>query len=161
MEADVAKFLQNSFADAVVYDFAAFWVPQIAFKLGIPRYYFSIFEAWFLAFFGTADDFDLRTGRQKKPLIPLGFLPPHVEETEDDDCENWVPSRNGSIPKVDGSVLYIALGSEAMICRDQLTKLAHGLELSEIPFLWAFKLPDGFEERIEGRGIVWKGWYRN
>lgn len=243
MEADVAKFLQNSSADAVVYDFAAFWVPQIAIKLGIPRYYFSIFEAWFLAFFGTADDliyelegrkkpedymsppkwvqfntkmaykyyeaklilwlaeknasgfsdayragtgislsdavilrhcneFDtewlnLLSNLYKKPLIPLGFLPPHVEETEDGDCENWVSIKKWLDSHVDGSVLYIAFGSEATISQDQLTELAHGLEISELSFLWAYKeskntdgikLPGGFEERMEGRGIVWRGW---
>ncbi|XP_073149149.1 UDP-glycosyltransferase 91C1-like [Henckelia pumila] len=237
MESDVAEFLQNSSADAVVYDFASFWVPRIAMKLGISRFFFSIFESWFWCFFGTTDNlinelegmntaedymsppkwvpfhtkvsykyheakliclageknasgfsdayrsgigisqsdafilrhcnefdtewFNLLADLYNKPLIPLGFLPPHVEETED---QNWVLINKWLDSRIEGSVLYIALGSEAMISQDQITELAHGLELSEIPFLWAFKLPygfelpEGFEERIKGRGIVWKGW---
>ncbi|KZV49648.1 UDP-rhamnose:rhamnosyltransferase 1-like [Dorcoceras hygrometricum] len=244
METDVAQYLQNSSADAVVYDFASFWVPKIATNLGISRFFYSIFEAWFWGFFGTVDDLiNELEGRKKpedymsppkwitfdtnialkyyeakmiclageknasgfsdayrsgmgisqsdafilrhcnefdtewlnllanlyqKPLIPLGFLPPQFEETEDDDSENWVSLKKWLDYQIEGSVLYIALGSEAMINQDQLTELAYGLELADIPFLWAFRepkstgrnmiLPDGFEGRIQGRGIVWKGW---
>ncbi|XP_028065934.1 UDP-glycosyltransferase 91D1-like [Camellia sinensis] len=69
-----------------------------------------------------------------------------------------------------GSVVYIALGTEATPSEAELTELAHGLELSGLTFFWALRkrpgsaetesaeLPNGFEERTKGRGLVWKSW---
>ncbi|XP_073047003.1 UDP-glycosyltransferase 91C1-like [Primulina eburnea] len=242
MEDDVARFLRNSCADAVIYDFSGFWVPSIAMDLGIPRFFFCIFPSWFIDFCGTTEDlihelkdrkspedfmsppkwvtfgtkvaykyyeaklivgvgeknasgfsdayrggigisqsdaviirhchefetewFNLLGNLYQKEIIPLGQLPPHFQETENPSSDNWVSIKEWLDTKTKGSVLYIALGSEATPDQDQLTELAHGLELSQLPFLWAFrkpatstvKLPDGFEKRTEGRGMVWKEW---
>lgn len=65
------------------------------------------------------------------------------------------------------SVLYISFGSAGNIRPESMTELAHGLEASGVPFLWALKLsgslsgaslPPGFEERTKGRGFVERGW---
>ncbi|GFS38821.1 UDP-Glycosyltransferase superfamily protein [Actinidia rufa] len=49
----------------------------------------------------------------------------------------------------------------------EVTELAHGLERSELPFFWvlrkvagceAIELPDGFEERTKGIGVVCSSW---
>lgn len=71
----------------------------------------------------------------------------------------------------DGSVLYVCFGSQKLPNRQQMEALASGLELSGVRFVWAVKtgsaqqvkdgygvLPDGFEERVAGRGLVIKGW---
>jgi hypothetical protein len=68
-----------------------------------------------------------------------------------------------------GSVIYCALGSECKFTIDQFQELVLGLELCGWPFLAALKppigaesveeaLPEGFEERIKGKGIVHGGW---
>ncbi|XP_039834376.1 putative UDP-rhamnose:rhamnosyltransferase 1 [Panicum virgatum] len=69
-----------------------------------------------------------------------------------------------------GSVVYVALGSEAPVTAANVRELAAGLELSGARFLWALRppsaaaagapplLPDGFEERTRGRGAVCAGW---
>ncbi|GLT72518.1 hypothetical protein SLA2020_444450 [Shorea laevis] len=68
-----------------------------------------------------------------------------------------------------GSVIYCALGSESKLTKDQFQELILGLELCGWPFLAALKppggaesleaaLPEGFEERIKGKGIVHGGW---
>jgi len=68
-----------------------------------------------------------------------------------------------------GSVIYCALGSECKLTKDQFQELILGLELCGWPFLAALKppfgaesveaaLPEGFEERIIGKGIVHGGW---
>ena len=66
-----------------------------------------------------------------------------------------------------GSVVYVALGSEVRPSQEDLNELALGLELSGLPFFWALRkrsilgdsdsteLPDGFEDRIKGRGVVY------
>ncbi|KAL0560091.1 hypothetical protein IC582_000485 [Cucumis melo] len=68
-----------------------------------------------------------------------------------------------------GSVIYCAFGSECTLTKDQLQELVLGFELTNQPFFAVFKppvgvdtvtaaLPDGFEERVEGRGVVYGGW---
>ncbi|KAF8410981.1 hypothetical protein HHK36_003519 [Tetracentron sinense] len=67
------------------------------------------------------------------------------------------------------SVLYCAFGSECILQKDQFQELLLGFELTGLPFLVALKppvgaetveaaLPEGFEERIQGRGVVHGGW---
>nr|QTM97705.1 URT1 [Rehmannia glutinosa] len=246
MENDLTRFLVGSNVDAIIYDFAAHFVPPVATKLGISRYFFCIFNAWFLAFMGTTsalingledrtrpEDFlappewvtfetkvayklyeanwvvgaagenasgfsdTYRAGKaiagcdamiirhcnefepewlklleelHKIEVIPLGLMPPNIQETQSGVNEAWISIKDWLCSQKKESVVYVALGSEVVLSRDQLGELAHGLELSGIPFLWALRkpagssqddpieLPDGFEERVKGRGVVWKNW---
>ncbi|XP_057950079.1 cyanidin 3-O-galactoside 2''-O-xylosyltransferase FGGT1-like [Malania oleifera] len=68
-----------------------------------------------------------------------------------------------------GSVIFCAFGSECVLKMDQFQELVLGFELTGMPFLVALKppagaqtmesaLPEGFEERVKGRGIVCGGW---
>ncbi|CAH8264660.1 unnamed protein product [Arabidopsis lyrata] len=61
----------------------------------------------------------------------------------------------------DGSVLYICFGSQKVLTKEQCDALALGLEKSVTRFVWVVKkdpLPQGFEDRVSGRGMVVKGW---
>ncbi|KAF7808998.1 UDP-glycosyltransferase 89A2-like [Senna tora] len=71
----------------------------------------------------------------------------------------------------DGSVVYICFGSQKLLSREQMEALAIGLERSDTRFIWVVKVgtnqqteegygvvPDGFEDRVSGRGVVIKGW---
>lgn len=66
-------------------------------------------------------------------------------------------------------MIFCALGSEFPLQKPQFQELLLGLELTKLPFLAALKppidcdskeqaLPEGFEERIEGRGVVYGKW---
>ncbi|CAI9763471.1 unnamed protein product [Fraxinus pennsylvanica] len=102
-----------------------------------------------------------------KPVIPVGLMPPQVEE---DDSQSWVSIKTWLDNQNKDSVVYVALGSEVTPSQDQLNELALGLELSGVSFFWVLRkpsgsgesysvvLPDGFEERVKGRGMVWKSW---
>ncbi|KAH0851934.1 hypothetical protein HID58_094355 [Brassica napus] len=81
----------------------------------------------------------------------------------EDQWNRWL---NGFEP---GSVVFCALGSQTILEKDQFQELCLGMELTGLPFLVAVKpprgaskiqeaLPQGFEERVKGRGIVWGGW---
>ncbi|KAK7405353.1 hypothetical protein VNO78_06601 [Psophocarpus tetragonolobus] len=72
----------------------------------------------------------------------------------------------------DGSVLYVCFGSQKMLKKEQMEALALGLERSETRFVWVVKtpstkeqilegyglVPDGFVDRVSGRGLVVTGW---
>ncbi|CAI9115205.1 OLC1v1016045C1 [Oldenlandia corymbosa var. corymbosa] len=101
-----------------------------------------------------------------KPVLPVGLLPPRMEENAVDyENPSWFPIKEWLDGQESGSVLYVAFGSEVAMSQPELTELALGLELSEVPFFWAIRkstetieLPEGFEERVKGRGIVWRSW---
>ncbi|CAO2195364.1 unnamed protein product [Urochloa humidicola] len=105
----------------------------------------------------------------QKPVIPVGLFPP--PPTQD------VAGHEATLRWLDGhrprSVVYAAFGSEVKLSSAMLRTIALGLEASGLPFLWAFRppadadadagegmdgLPEGFEERVNGRGLVCRGW---
>ncbi|KAF9603460.1 hypothetical protein IFM89_036263 [Coptis chinensis] len=106
----------------------------------------------------------------QKPVVPVGLLPPSVKERSDDNGEEWEDISKWLDKQKQESVAYVAIGTEAALTQEELTELALGLELSELPFFWVIRkspglagddwlsLPDGFEERIKGRGFICKGW---
>ncbi|KAD7117625.1 hypothetical protein E3N88_04893 [Mikania micrantha] len=101
----------------------------------------------------------------KKPVVPAGLLPAVVNDAGDacwPEMKQWLDMH----PK--GSVVYIAFGTETKPNQYELTQLALGLELSGLPFFWVLiegssddevaVLPKGFEDRMNGRGVVCKVW---
>ncbi|KAA8546694.1 hypothetical protein F0562_003075 [Nyssa sinensis] len=109
---------------------------------------------------------DLLQELYRKPVIPVGLMPPTVQDGGDDKTAitEWLDQQNT------GAVVYVALGSEVRLSQQDLTELALGLELSQRPFLWVLRkppgsnesdsvdLPEGFVERTKGRGVVWTSW---
>ncbi|TQD82078.1 hypothetical protein C1H46_032356 [Malus baccata] len=105
-----------------------------------------------------------------KPVVPVGFLPPNIEEEASESDETWGGIKGWLDKQRVNSVVYIALGTEATLSQDELTELALGLELSGVPFFWVLRnppestqsvsemLPPGFLERVKGRGVVDLGW---
>ncbi|GLT26593.1 hypothetical protein SLA2020_016480 [Shorea laevis] len=83
-------------------------------------------------------------------------------------CLNWLDKQP---PK---SVIYISFGTTSSFVKEQITELAVGIEESKIRFIWVLRyadrgdvfaeedqspeLPEGFEERTEGEGMVARGW---
>ena len=106
----------------------------------------------------------------RKPLLLSGpLLPdPHTSTTDTTLDEKWVHWLGGFEI---GSVVYCALGSEVTLSKYQFQELLLGLELTGLPFLAVLRspsgaesssieeaLPDGFVERVGGRGVVYEGW---
>ncbi|OIW11312.1 hypothetical protein TanjilG_20461 [Lupinus angustifolius] len=79
-------------------------------------------------------------------------------------CLNWLDLQQ---PK---SVVYVCLGSLCNLIPSQLMELALALESTQRPFIWVIRegsilkelekliSEEGFEERIEGRGLIIRGW---
>ncbi|MCL7032420.1 hypothetical protein MKW94_004920 [Papaver nudicaule] len=107
----------------------------------------------------------------KKPVIPLGFLPPLVEhQHQEEDEKNWPEIKDWLDKQRGNSVVYVALGTEAALSQEQVNELAIGLESTGLPFFWVLRkpptgsascselLPFGFEDRTRGRGVVYMKW---
>ncbi|CAL9749442.1 unnamed protein product, partial [Musa acuminata subsp. burmannicoides] len=73
-------------------------------------------------------------------------------------CLLWLDAKE---PK---SVVYVCFGSWSQFTGEQLREMALGLEAAGHPFLWVVRdgsdewMPEGFERRVEGRGLVVRGW---
>ncbi|KAF3432014.1 hypothetical protein FNV43_RR26753 [Rhamnella rubrinervis] len=80
------------------------------------------------------------------------------------ECLNWLDHKKPN------SVIYVCFGSMANFDDAQLMEIAVGLEASGKQFIWVVKkgkheegvkeewLPGGFEKRMEGRGLIVRGW---
>ncbi|MCL7041859.1 hypothetical protein MKW94_025111 [Papaver nudicaule] len=103
----------------------------------------------------------------EKPVVPIGFLPPPRQDKQEYD---WARISDWLDKHKQGSVTYVALGTEAALSQQEITEMALGLELSDLPFFWVLRkpsgftedpfgmLPVGFEERTKGRGYLCNGW---
>ncbi|XP_008804284.2 putative UDP-rhamnose:rhamnosyltransferase 1 [Phoenix dactylifera] len=101
-----------------------------------------------------------------KPALPVGHFPrsPTAEDNSNaagsDSIFEWLDNKEA------GSLVFVAFGSHVrFMSTEQAHEIAHGLELSKLPFLWALdpsgpegQLPKGFEDRTRDRGLVFKGW---
>ncbi|KAL6839590.1 hypothetical protein ACP4OV_030529 [Aristida adscensionis] len=113
--------------------------------------------------------FPLAAALLRKPLVPLGLLPPLSSSRRrgrgDDDDDATLRWLDAQPPE---SVVYMAMGSEVPLRVKQVHELALGLELAGTRFLWALRKPHGvpdgdvlpaeFQERTRGRGLVATGW---
>ncbi|XXG74256.1 hypothetical protein AAC387_Pa07g3024 [Persea americana] len=102
----------------------------------------------------------------QKPILPLGFLSPSVPASLHEEETGKANSILEEIKWLDtqehASTVYVAFGSELRL-QEQVTEVAFGLDLSQLPFLWGCRgdpalLPIWFHERTKGRGIVRFGW---
>ncbi|CAA7042111.1 unnamed protein product [Microthlaspi erraticum] len=83
---------------------------------------------------------------------------------DQDECIRWLDH------KEEGSVLYVCFGSICNLPLSQLKELGLGLEKSQRPFIWVIRgwetydelskwiLESGFEERVQERGLLIRGW---
>ena len=102
--------------------------------------------------------------RYGKPVFLTGpVLPKPSPEPLEDRWARWLGGFGPS------SVIFCALGSENIMVQDQFQELLLGLELTGLPFLAVLKpppgattveeaFPEGFQERVRGRGVVHGGW---
>ncbi|XP_049372222.1 UDP-glycosyltransferase 91A1-like [Solanum verrucosum] len=106
----------------------------------------------------------------RKSVFPVGQLPTTPYEEDSTKSDAWREIKLWLDKQEKGKVIYVAFGSEAKPSQNELTELSLGLELSGFPFFWVLRtkrgesddefiqLPEGFEERTKGRGIVCTSW---
>lgn len=90
--------------------------------------------------------------------ISISSTLPSTRMEAGDVCLEWLEQHTLA------SVLYICFGSVWLFNNRQLHQIALALEACPHPFIWVVRkggddwVPEGFEERIEGRGLVVRGW---
>ncbi|KAL7212981.1 hypothetical protein ACSBR2_015643 [Camellia fascicularis] len=99
-----------------------------------------------------------------KPVILAGpVVPVQSISTLEERWEKWLGGFEAK------TVIFCSFGSECVLEKGQFQELVLGLELTGMPFFAALKpplgvekideaLPDGFQERTKGRGVVHGGW---
>ncbi|KAF7810998.1 scopoletin glucosyltransferase-like [Senna tora] len=118
-----------------------------------------------------ADHYKKVLGRKAWSIGPVSLSNRDVKEKanrgreasiDEQDCLKWLDS------KTPNSVIYVCFGSMGKFSKSQLKELAMGLEASGQNFIWVVRgsnpeeekewLPEGFEERMEGKGLIIRGW---
>ncbi|CAN4081977.1 unnamed protein product [Withania somnifera] len=115
--------------------------------------------------------FNLVSELFQKPVLSIGVLPPSLEENLVSNDTRWSGIKNWLDKQNQNSVVYVALGTEATLSQKELNELALGLEKCGMPFFWVLRnqpkhkqedlqiqLPDGYEERVKNRGVIYRGW---
>ncbi|KAI4385762.1 hypothetical protein MLD38_003755 [Melastoma candidum] len=100
-----------------------------------------------------------------KKILPVGPLVQDFRTQE--DTNNLIGWLDGNRPS---STIFVAFGSEYFLTEKEREEIAHGLELSGVPFIWVINfpegeetsldhaLPDGFLGRVKGRGVIVEKW---
>ncbi|KAK4258766.1 hypothetical protein QN277_005177 [Acacia crassicarpa] len=117
-----------------------------------------------------ADHYRNFLGRKAWHIGPLTLFNTKIEkktEVQEHDCLKWLDTKK---PK---SVVYVCFGSTTSFPEYQLREIAMGLEASGQQFIWIVRkpkkdehyreeeqewLPRGFEKRMEGKGLIIRGW---
>lgn len=111
-----------------------------------------------------------------KRIVPTG---PLVHDDDDDDdisikddeydedgtkIIEWLNNKERS------STVFMCFGSEYFLSKEEREEIAHGLELSQVNFIWVIRfplgekielekeLPKGFLQRTKDKGIIVEGW---
>ncbi|TQE01262.1 hypothetical protein C1H46_013169 [Malus baccata] len=86
--------------------------------------------------------FEAYKNKTEKLVIPTGLLPPEIpskgvkrEISTDDAIFEWLDTQETR------SVVFVGFGSECKLSKERVFEIAHGLELSGLPFLWALRKP--------------------
>jgi len=109
-----------------------------------------------------------------KKVWALGPFNPLAVEKKDSDgirhsCLEWLDKQEAN------SVIYVSFGTTTTLTEEQIQEIASGLEQSKQKFIWVLRdadkgdifdcsaakrheLPTGFEERVEGMGLVVRDW---
>ncbi|KAL6218869.1 hypothetical protein ACLB2K_012076 [Fragaria x ananassa] len=117
-----------------------------------------------------ADFYRNELGRKAWHIGPVSLCNRETEEKvqrgkeatiDEHECLKWLDSKKPD------SVVYLCFGSVADFNSTQLKEIAMALEAAGQDFIWVVRkgkdevdewLPEGFEERMEGKGSIIRGW---
>ncbi|XP_051149490.1 UDP-glycosyltransferase 89A2-like [Andrographis paniculata] len=105
------------------------------------------------------------------PLNMGGLRAREETYTDKEEVIPWLDQWKNKNKNDDNCVLYVCFGSQKLLKKSQMEALATALDMSHVRFVWAFKpptaqqlsegygtVPEGFKNRVQGRGVVVEGW---
>ncbi|KAE8722582.1 UDP-Glycosyltransferase superfamily protein [Hibiscus syriacus] len=178
MDLDIPNICFVPFNVAAVY----FWLGKPSFLLPFYREAFGAsMESKGFVFNSFKDLEGQKMGLVEKKFVRhgrvwgVGPLPPVNERgaitstsTRPNEVLAWLDSC-----EVDDSVVFIGFGTQITLTKHQMKAVAAALEESGVRFIWSVKepmkraedgdddqsmIPQGFEDRVKGKGLVIKGW---
>ncbi|MCL7025831.1 hypothetical protein MKW94_020433 [Papaver nudicaule] len=159
----------SSFADCLTYDFLNCMTKLMEFSdLHVGEIYNTCYpiEGKFIDL--VSQEPFLKAGNKQWAFGPLN--PISVNSKSVHRCLEWLDK------KPLNSVLYVSFGTTTSISDDEIRAIAIGLEKSEQKFIWVLrqadlgdvyanqdreiqvKLPEGYEERVKGVGMIVRDW---
>ncbi|WVZ17411.1 hypothetical protein V8G54_010393 [Vigna mungo] len=100
-----------------------------------------------------------------KPVITTGLLPPSLQFSEANNDGNWDSILKWLDKQEEGSVIYVAFGSEVTLSDEEFTEISMGIEMSGFPFFWVLKKQNTSKVELQdlvvnnsGKGLVWRTW---
>ncbi|XP_054777921.1 probable UDP-glucosyl transferase 73B6 [Prosopis cineraria] len=115
-----------------------------------------------------ADHYRTVLGRKSWHIGPLSLCNTKTEDKavpQEHECFKWLDTKKPS------SVVYVCFGSVTNFPESLLREIAIGLEASGQQFIWVVRkpkkdeqqqeeewVPKGFEKRLEGKGLIIRGW---
>ncbi|KAL7228521.1 hypothetical protein ACSBR2_007276 [Camellia fascicularis] len=102
----------------------------------------------------------------EKRAVPIGPLVQGIVDDPNDNFEiiQWLDNKG------EYSTVFVSFGSEYFMSKEEIEEIAHGLELSNVNFIWVVRfpmgekieveeaLPKGFIDRVGERGLVVEVW---
>ncbi|KAL0464593.1 UNVERIFIED_CONTAM: Beta-D-glucosyl crocetin beta-1,6-glucosyltransferase [Sesamum latifolium] len=188
------RILASVKPDLLIYDFLQPWAPLAASRYKIPAVEFitssSTMTAYMFHFFMkpkvefpfeticyrdyelvhqakllAPDDSDYLSTLLGKKIMPVGPLVQNPsQEVGSSEIIEWLDKKGKR------STVFVSFGSEYFLKQEEMEELAHGLELSNVNFIWVVRfpkgkkitlkeaLPLGFLQRVGQRGMVIEGW---
>ncbi|KAK4485455.1 hypothetical protein RD792_008096 [Penstemon davidsonii] len=146
-------------------DFVALQMEQLKCRGGDIYNTCRLIEAPYLDILAREEEVN-STNRKSWVIGPI--LPTKFSSNGQLNCLEWLDKQEAK------SVIYITFGTTTSLSDEQIEQLALGLEQSKQNFLWVLrdadkgnvfdgevrraKLPEGFEDRVKGVGIVVRDW---
>lgn len=159
---------ENSVTEEIMY-FMSFQTDPIKFRSGDIYNTCRVMEAPFLDLLAKKELVGDRKSWVVGPILPQKTLSSAHKSVTQHKCLKWLDKQERN------SVIYVAFGSTTTLSDEEIKELALGLEQSKQKFIWVLRdgdkgnifdggdirqarLPKGFEERVEGMGIVVRDW---
>lgn len=113
---------------------------------------------------------DLLKELYHKPVVAIGLMPPNFKgnRAPNQNELNWFSTFQWLDRQQPKSVLFVGFGSQYKMPIEHVHELAYGIELSELPFIWILKKPEGIDSthllpssflaQTSNRGVVCLGW---
>ncbi|KAF3613161.1 putative cyanidin-3-O-glucoside 2-O-glucuronosyltransferase-like [Capsicum annuum] len=168
--------------DLVIYDYNQPWAADFASSLNNLVVVFIIFSVaaipWAVHVFGNTEEkfpfpeiylheyemLSLKKDIDETP-VPLGSLVQQsIDQDDHEEIKQWLDKKEKS------STIFVSFGSEYFLSKEEIHEVAKALELSKVNFIWVLRfphcekismqdaLPEGYLERVGGRGMVMEGW---